>query len=91
MFARVCCATGWTWDYVGEYLDLPRLYALQKYWESVPPIAEMIAIYLGVTKPGTKPGIKPSAPAKLLSNEDILAMIGDVDMYRGLDWQNVRN
>lgn len=35
--SQVITHTGWTWEYVGEYLTLPRLQALTKYWSKNPP------------------------------------------------------
>lgn len=43
MYARVCCATGWTWDYVGGEMTLPRLYALLAYWKTTPPLDVSVA------------------------------------------------
>lgn len=47
LFAYVVAATGWTWDYIGEHLTLPRLYALQKHWTVYPPVHIMAAIWAG--------------------------------------------
>jgi hypothetical protein len=43
-------ATGWTWDYVADSVDLPRLDALTKYWNKFPPVHQMVADYLGYGK-----------------------------------------
>lgn len=48
VIAHVCASTGWTWDYVAEHVDLPRLQALNKYWAGHPPVHVMVAAYLGV-------------------------------------------
>lgn len=46
---------GWTWEYIDEWMTLPRLYAIFKYWgESRPPVHWMVAGFLGVKR-------KPSA------------------------------
>lgn len=45
-------STGWTWDYVEQEVDLPRLTALSGYWRRHPPMHIMVAAYLGV---GDKP------------------------------------
>lgn len=54
MYAYIAAATGWTWEYIGERLTLPRLYALYAHWRKFPPVAVSVALYLG---------IKPKAPA----------------------------
>lgn len=54
MIAHVAAATGWTWDYISEHVDLPRLAALNDYWSVHPPVHVMVAAYLGIgaeTKP----------------------------------------
>ena len=39
--------TGWTWEYVEESLDLPRLSALTAYWNECPPMHVLVAGFLG--------------------------------------------
>lgn len=41
-------ATGWTWEYVGEHMDIPRLRKMQHYWEENPPLHVLVASYMGV-------------------------------------------
>lgn len=41
-------STGWTWDYISEHVDLPRLAALNDYWSAHPPVHVLVAAYLGV-------------------------------------------
>jgi hypothetical protein len=43
----VISLTGWTWEYVGRQMTLPRLYEMQRYWERHPPVGDLIAAYLG--------------------------------------------
>lgn len=62
VYARVASATGWTWEYIGQALTLPRLYALWEYWQGSPPVAESVAAYLGV-KPERKSA--PATPEKM--------------------------
>lgn len=51
LFAYVIAATGWTWEYIGERLTLPRLYALQKHWATYPPTHIMAAMWCGYKEP----------------------------------------
>ena len=39
---------GWTWEYVDEYMTLPRLREITDYWEYQPPVHLLIARYLGI-------------------------------------------
>lgn len=64
MYARLCSATGWTWEYVGQCVTLPRLHAFLEYWRSVPPVAESVAAYLGV-----KPAATPATPGAVAAND----------------------
>ncbi|HFC8542721.1 TPA: hypothetical protein ACFP4Q_000835 [Neisseria weaveri] len=47
MIAHVCACTGWTWDYVAENIDLPRLNHLGEYWKQHPPVHILVAAYMG--------------------------------------------
>lgn len=59
-------STGLDFDQVRDQFDLPRLKAMNKYWENYPPIHIMIAGYLG---------IKPSEKAPELSNDEHLIQL----------------
>lgn len=48
MIAHVCASTGWTWDYVAENLDLPRIGYLNDYWREHPPVHILVASYMGI-------------------------------------------
>jgi hypothetical protein len=71
--------TGWTWDYIGDHLDLPRLGALYEYWGDHPPLHVMAASYFGI-KPKEKettqeiadPAMALGAPTKALSPAQII-------------------
>ncbi len=69
MYARVACATGWTWEYIGQCMTLPRLYAMQDYWKGAPPVHESVAAYLGIK---AEPVAPPAAAEEAL---DLMALI----------------
>ncbi|EOF9914138.1 hypothetical protein ACGLR3_002096, partial [Neisseria gonorrhoeae] len=48
VIAHVCASTGWTWDYVADNLDLPRIKHLNEYWREHPPVHILAASYMGV-------------------------------------------
>jgi len=48
IYARVITALGWTWEYIDEFLTLPRLNALVKHWQDFPPVNETVAVFVGV-------------------------------------------
>jgi hypothetical protein len=65
MYARLACATGWSWEYIGQCMTLPRLYAMVRYWNtSAPPMPETVsAIAFGIgalkrEEPAPKEGTK---------------------------------
>ncbi|MBS0370204.1 MAG: hypothetical protein JSS57_13485 [Proteobacteria bacterium] len=62
IISHVCASTGWTWDYVAEHVDLPRLEALNAYWADHPPLHVMVAAYLDI-----KPQPKQDAELDLLA------------------------
>ena len=51
LVAGICASTGWTWDYVLEHMDFPRLEALREQWRQFPPLNVLVAHYLGAAKP----------------------------------------
>ena len=54
--AHVVTHTGWPWEYVGEHMTLPRLTALNKYWEKNPPGGGLGALLgLGSVVPASAP------------------------------------
>jgi hypothetical protein len=53
----VVASTGWTWDYVRDELDIPRLTALTEYWQQHPPLHLVVAAALGV-----KTGVEVEKP-----------------------------
>lgn len=66
-------STGWTWDYIGDHLDLPRLAALNKYWRLYPPVHLLVAGYLNY---------HPSEPIAPAAGTDQTAGIMD-DLLNG--------
>jgi hypothetical protein len=66
-------STGWTWDYVGFNVDLPRLATLNAYWKKFPPMHILFAGYVG-HKPEAEaapksPDPKPATVAKDMNAE----------------------
>lgn len=48
-------AFGWSWEYIDEEMTLPRMDAIVKHWEVIPPLAvsvASIASALGVKRQG---------------------------------------
>lgn len=58
-------STGWTWDYVLQEVDIPRLEALNAYWKEMPPPHIMLAARWGVLKP--KDAEKPQDLSELMA------------------------
>jgi len=57
VYASLITDTGWTWDYIDEYMTLPRAEALGRLWATRPPLARAvvaIAAALGVV-PANRP------------------------------------
>ena len=69
MIAHVCASTGWTWDYVADNLDLPRIKHLNEYWREHPPVHILVASYMGI-KPSS------SVAQRSAGEADALGMLG---------------
>lgn len=56
MYGLIVTTTGWTWEYVDEFMTLPRLNELRQYWEKEPPVHVSVAAYfLGKTEDSASP------------------------------------
>jgi hypothetical protein len=76
VYAYVAAATGWTWEYIGRQLTLPRLYALYRHWKLYPPVhvgVALIAQGLGAVKAPT-PADKFRKLTEAEQNEQFLAL-----------------
>ena len=56
--------TSWTWDYVEEQLDIPRLVALNRHWRKHPPTHLLMQAFVG-HKPREEKVNDPGELAKL--------------------------
>ncbi len=48
---------GWTWEYIDEFMTLPRLHDISDYWQHSPPthlMARTISMILGAEPPKRK-------------------------------------
>lgn len=48
---HISMSTGWTLEYVGWNIDLPRLITMNKYWLNHPPMHILLAGYVGYKAP----------------------------------------
>lgn len=51
LYAWIAYRSGWTIPHIREALDLPTLDAMREQWQQYPPLAVMVASYLGVARP----------------------------------------
>jgi hypothetical protein len=62
IYTRLATCFGWTWEYIDEFVTVPRLMEISEYWKMVPPMHEVVASFLGgkresargTTGPGTE-------------------------------------
>ena len=76
IYAHLITVTGWTWDYIDDFVTLPRLYALNEYWIEHPPIHLTMAAFAGI-KPQKK-GSNGKIEKKLSKRDfqDMIAVFG---------------
>lgn len=43
--------TGWTWEYIDNYMTLPRLYEMLTYLRKWPPVYKLVAAFIGYKEP----------------------------------------
>jgi hypothetical protein len=55
VYADVAASTGWTWEYIGQCMTLPRLAAMNAHWRKYPPVHVSVALFVGAGERTTKP------------------------------------
>jgi hypothetical protein len=65
IYAKTITATGWTWEYIDEFLTLPRLNALFEHWAEYPPVHITAALFAGIKSDGN---VKRKRPSKKIQN-----------------------
>jgi hypothetical protein len=89
MYAYLIAATGWTWEYIGEWMTLPRVYALFDHWKQWPPMHITAALFAGTVNSTQRADSRPRASVTPIDNASITK-----DMHtdpRKLTWRGVRN
>lgn len=43
LYVTLIDAFGWSWEYIDEEMTLPRMEAIAKRWETVPPLSVSVA------------------------------------------------
>lgn len=51
MYAHLIACTGWTWEYIDDFMTVPRMTEMTQYWKGSPPLHLMVAAYFGIEKP----------------------------------------
>jgi hypothetical protein len=69
IYTHLMTITGWSWEYIDDYMTLPRLFEMMDYWAEHPPLHIVLAAFAGI-----KPSKKKQAP---VSNQDPDMIIGD--------------
>lgn len=64
MYVYLIECTGWTWEYIDEFMTLPRLGRMNDYWTRIPPLHILVASYFGFD--GRKPEEKREGLGSLL-------------------------
>jgi len=79
LYSHIIACTGWTWEYIAENIDLPRLESMNRYWRKSPPLHLMVQAYLGITP--TEDTFPPSieeqqyVPATKLTKDEFDALL----------------
>ena len=65
----VSSAIGVTWEYIDQYMTLPRLYAYFEHWEDSRPVHIAVAAFLGAKRKGKgKKGRNPEEMDRLMAD-----------------------
>lgn len=47
IYTKLVMVTGWTWEYIDEFVTIPRLLEMSAYWRKSPPLHELVAAFVG--------------------------------------------
>jgi hypothetical protein len=76
----VCNNTQWTWDYVENHMDFPRLRWMALDWRKRPPVHVSVAAYLGIGRKNAGAGeILPAVDDTTAILNDLLPPIPNKD------------
>lgn len=53
---------GWSFEYIDEFMTLPRLYLLSRQWRAHPPVRHLLAAFIGFKAPTTEAIASERAP-----------------------------
>lgn len=48
LYTHLIACTGWTWDYIENQMDIPRLASMNSYWAKHPPLHVMVQWFMGI-------------------------------------------
>jgi hypothetical protein len=83
VYAWIAASTSWTWEYIGQCLTLPRLFAMNDHWRVYPPVHISVAAFMGTGRRSSVTAANEAAP---FTNADLVR-----DMHtpvHKLKWQN---
>lgn len=75
-YSHIIACTGWTWEYIDDFMTLPRFDAMQKYWRNNPPVHILLRDFFGVGKASDKSDNSQSSSqgeSKYGSLEDLIS------------------
>jgi hypothetical protein len=72
-YAYIIAGTGWTWEYIDEFMTLPRLNAMRKVWDQYPPVNVTAALFAGIKTERAATPMREAANAPTISNREVVA------------------
>lgn len=66
---------GWSWEYIDDFMTIPRLLEMTEYWEKYPPLHVMVAQYFEIG--GKRTGSTPQHSGQVGTIDDLLNEFGD--------------
>jgi len=72
IYCLIIDRTGWSWEYIDDQMDIPRLLKMNRYWRTNPPVREMVQAYLGIAADDDKPARQDS------NVDELIALFGGI-------------
>ena len=76
-------AFGWTWEYVDDYMTIPRFESISNFWKESPPVHELLGAFF-LSKDGRKSqkeipiGARQGTPENPRDDGEFQAMMGEL-------------
>lgn len=71
---------GYTYEYIDDYMTIPRLNAMAAYWKENPPLHQMVAQYLEMGSSKKAPKAETSEVELEKQSQELMGLVGSLGL-----------